>query len=163
MGTPTALGSGVKSPDNNPATDNVASVNPEIVAWMMEIRNTLVEVFSFIRAIKKGYDEIIENIKLDNATVEYLTAMSETTIYRWRKNPEGSNLPYYMGNGACYYLFKDLYRAVKAGNLQAKNFNRMETLLRMRAYEKGIYAGANAMMDLNFPFEEDMDGLISSI
>lgn len=140
---------GQQTPIGKSNENKTSEIQPEILAWMMDIRNTLVEVFEFIQNVKRGYDEVIENIKLDNDTVKYLTGMSDTTIYRWRKNPEGENLPFYIGNGSCYYLFKDLYRAVKAGHLQAKGFNRIQTLQRMKAYEKGLYAGANAMLDLN--------------
>lgn len=115
--------------NNNSPTQNSEETTPDIKAMIREI-------YDYIVDMKHDYDRQVANMQLDRRTVEQLLNVSEATIGRWRSR---GVLPYYINSSrASYYLFDDVYVAVKRGQLVARTFDPVEALRRLNAFQSGL-------------------------
>ncbi len=118
-----------------------------------EIQEMLREALGLLREQKAVYDLRVDNITLDSALMEELTGMSETTIYRWRRD---GVLPFHVDDrGHYFYKFPEVYALVKKGKLQARSFNRRECLKKLRAYERGVLDGMEGTETDNTDYDPD--------
>ncbi len=101
-----------------------------------DIRELILEIHGFIKDLKDDYDKFVADVRLDRSTVEELLGVSSSTLARWRAR---GVLPYGINeSGASYYLFDDVYVALKRGVLEAKGFKRLDALGRLKAFKNGL-------------------------
>jgi hypothetical protein len=106
------------------------------------IQEMLGEIHAFIKDMKNEYTQIDGTIEMDRHLLERLLNVSESTLYRWRHNRDDHNLPYLLrDDGSTYYLYNDVYVALKRGQLEAKGFDRIGAMQRMKLYHDGIIDG----------------------
>lgn len=107
------------------------------------------EVVDGQTAIKQQLDELtsarnalVGSIQMDSMTLQIVLDVSDSTLYRWRQSPPPNNLPYYhRENGSVYYLFDEVLKALRKGQLNARGFNRLKAIERMTAYRDDMLSG----------------------
>lgn len=100
-------------------------------------------------AIKQQLDELtstrdalVGSIQMDTMTLQIVLDVSDSTMYRWRQAPPPNCLPYYhRQNGSVYYLFDEVLKALRKGQLNARGFNRLKAIERMTAYRDDLLSG----------------------
>ncbi len=106
---------------------------------IIEIREMVSEVYAFMKEMKRDYDKVCGAIEIDRPTLERLLCVSESTLYRWRM---ARTPPYHFhSDHSTYYLYDEVYVALKRGSLKAKSFNRIDAIQRMKMYKEGIIRG----------------------
>lgn len=111
----------------------------ELSKSISEIKEMISELYAFMQQIKQDHDNICGVIELDRVTLERLLGVSESTIYRWRT---AKVVPYHLrSDHSTYYIYDEIYVALKRGLLNSKSFNRLEALQRMKMYKEGIIRG----------------------
>lgn len=101
-----------------------------------DLRTMLMEIHDYITELKRDYDKFVSDVRIDRVTLQELLGVSEATIGRWRTR---GVLPYYVNSSrASYYLFDEVYVAVKRGQLEARGFNRINALERLKVFKNGL-------------------------
>ena len=101
-----------------------------------DMRALILEIHGFIKDLKEDYDKFVADVRLDRPTMQELLGVSPSTLARWRAR---GVLPYGISvGGASYYLFDDVYAAVKRGALVAKGFKRLDAIGRLKAFKNGL-------------------------
>ena len=110
---------------------------------LAELSRKIDATYEFIQELKHRHETIMGQVWFDRKTLMRLLAVSQSTIYRWRRGEFGSELPYHVReDGTTYYVYDEVYSALRRGKLQAKGFDRILAIRNMEAYREGIVNGA---------------------
>ncbi|MDL2213758.1 DNA-binding protein [Bacteroides sp. OttesenSCG-928-E20] len=108
---------------------------------IQEIHKMISEVYVFMKDMKHDYDAIVGSIEMDRQTIGRLLGVSESTLYRWRSAPNFTLPCHYHSDRSTYYVYDEVYIALKRGQLRAKGFDRIEAMQRMKMYKEGVIRG----------------------
>ena len=102
-----------------------------------EIRDMMKEFLSYIHDLREERDRVVDGIILDREQMIAILDVSISTIARWRQN---GMLPYrVLQNNCTVYEYSEVYAALKRGDLNARGFNRMAALRRMKNFYDGKF------------------------
>ncbi len=79
---------------------------------------------------------LVNDIQLDNLTMEVVLEVSDSTLYRWRST---RSIPFHIReNSTIYYVFEEVLVALRKGDLNARGFNRLHAIEKMIEYRENI-------------------------
>ena len=97
------------------------------------------EIKTQIQNLTSMRDALAGSIQMDSLTLEIVLNVSDSTLYRSRQAPPPNCLPYYhRDNGSIYYLFDEVMKALRKGQLNARGFNRLKAIENMAKYRDDI-------------------------
>lgn len=93
------------------------------------------EIKDQLRNLTSMRDALAGSIQMDSLTLEIVLDVSDSTLYRWRQAPPPNCLPFYhRENGSIYYIFDEVLKALRKGQLNARGFNRLKAIENMAKY-----------------------------
>ncbi len=119
----------------------LGDVNPELKKELalMSIEEKLDLVISLNYDMRKEYNAIVDDISFTTEELTDIFHVSEQTLWRWRVD---KRIPYHVDpDGNCYYLFKELFVAVKSGQLRGKTLNRLQAIENLNQHFRGVMKG----------------------
>lgn len=128
--------------NENNISQNVMPDYGFLCRTLAELGRKIDATYEFIQELKNRHETIMGQIWFDRKTLMKLLAVSQSTVYRWRRGEFGSELPYHVReDGTTYYVYDEVYAALRRGKLQAKGFDRILAIRNMEAYREGIMNG----------------------
>lgn len=112
--------------------ESITQMLRQVMADQSEIKDQL-------RNLTSMRDALAGSIKMDSLTLEIVLNVSDSTLYRWRASSPPNHLPHYKNeNGSIYYLFEEVMKALRKGQLNARGFNRLQAIENMAKYRDEI-------------------------
>ena len=123
--------------DGSRQFENISRMMRQIMADQSEIKDQL-------RNLTSMRDALVGSIQMDSMTLEIVLDVSDSTLYRWRQAPPPNCLPFYhRDNGSIYYLFDEVLKALRRGQLNARGFNRLKAIENMAKYRDELLNSKN--------------------
>lgn len=152
-------------PTNSPMVAEQFATTKDIAALaecLADLKGQIIVLTEKIGEMTARRDFLLGRIKLDRKSLQDLLGVSKNTIYKWRKGEDGYKLiAHSEEDGSKYYLFSEVFQAIRQGKLHARGFKRLWALQRMVAYQEGCSNGYSAASE--FVFDDSDSDFINKI
>ncbi len=103
---------------------------------LKNVQEQLAELNSNVGNLTVMRNALVNDIRLDNLTMEVVLEVSDSTLYRWRSS---RSIPFHSrDNGSIYYNYDEVLAALRKGELNARGFNRLHAIEKMIRYRENI-------------------------